>query len=91
MNIEKVTLNWKAPSERKMADFVKQFDDEKKKAFALACIEVKDGKGKVNKAKAKKWLVKEFDNTDYIVWEGRPEKKEKRMSSVDEISMWLDL
>ena len=40
----KVTLNWKAPSEKKMAEYVGTLGDDKKKEFAKACVEKKDGK-----------------------------------------------
>ena len=40
----KVTLDWKAPSERKMADFVGGLDNTMKKEFATSCVEKKDGK-----------------------------------------------
>ena len=88
----KVVLDWKAPSERKMADFVGTLSDEKKKSFAEACVGRKeDGKVEINKAKAKKWLTKEFDGTDEIQWEKRPEKKQKKMSGADTIASWLEI
>ena len=87
----KFKLNWKAPSDKQMKELVKELDDNKKKSFAEACIEVKDGKNKINRANAKKWLVAEFDGTDHIEWIGRPEPKEKKLSSVDEIAGWLNL
>lgn len=85
-----VTLDWKAPSERKMADFVGKLSDEKKKSFAKACVEKnEDGKITINKSNAKKWLTKEFDGTNEIEWKKRPEKKEKKMSGADTIASWL--
>ena len=87
----KITLDWKTPSERKMADFVKELSDDMKKAFAKACVEIKDNKATINKAKAKKWLTEKFDGTDEIEWKGRPEKKEKKVSAADTIAQWLDL
>lgn len=90
-DMAKVTLDWKAPSERKMADFVGGLDNEKKKAFATACVTKKDGKVSINKSKAKKWLVDNFDNTDDIEWNNRPEKKVKKLSGADTIAEWLEL
>ena len=87
----KVTLDWKAPSERKMADFVGKLDNAKKKSFALACVEVKDEKKQINRAKAKKWLTEQFDGTNDIEWKGRPVKNEKTASGADTIASWLDL
>ena len=87
----KVVLDWKAPSERKMADFVGTLSDAKKKEFAEACVDKKGEKATVNKANAKKWLVDNFDGTDKIEWKNRPKKKEKKMSGVDTIAGWLDL
>lgn len=87
----KVTLDWKAPSERKMADFVGTLSNEMKREFAKACVEKKEGKNVINKSKAKKWLVSKFDNTDDIEWLKRPEKKVKRTSGADTIAEWLDL
>ena len=87
----KVTLDWKAPSEKKMADFVQDLSVEMKKDFANACVEKKDGKVVINKSKAKKWLVAKFDNTDEIEWLKRPEKKVMKKSGADRIAEWLDL
>lgn len=88
----KVTLDWKAPSERKMADFVGELSNEMKKDFAKACVETnKEGKTVINKSNAKKWLVKHFDNTDDIEWLKRPVKKESRKSGAVTIAEWLDL
>ena len=88
----KVVLDWKAPSEKKMADFVGELTDEKKKSFAEACVSRKeDGKVVINKAKAKKWLTENFDNTDEIEWNGRPTKREKTKSGADRIAEWLNL
>ena len=87
----KISLDWKAPSESKMADFVEGLDNTMKKEFATTCVEKKDGKAVVNRSKAKKWLVSKFDNTDAIEWKNRPEKKEKKMSGADTIAEWLNL
>lgn len=86
-----VTLDWKTPSEKKMADFVTKLSDDKKKAFAKACVEMKEGKPTINKSKAKAWLTEEFDGTDEIEWKNRPEKKEKPKSGADRIAEWLNL
>ena len=87
----KVTLDWKAPSESKMADFVGELSNEMKKDFAKACVEVKEGKTVINKSNAKKWLVKHFDNTGDIEWLKRPEKKASKKSGAVTIAEWLDL
>lgn len=87
----KVVLDWKAPSEKEMKVFVSSLGDDKKKEFAKACVEKKDGKIKIKRADAKKWLTENFDGTDEIEWKGRPAKREKRMSAAEEIASWLDL
>lgn len=87
----KVKLDWKAPSEKKMADFVEELDNAMKKDFATSCVEVNDGKVKINRSKAKKWLVEKFDKTGEIEWKNRPEKKAKTMSGATRIAEWLNL
>ena len=86
-----VTLNWKAPSESKMADFVDTLDIETKKEFAKTCASKENGKCKINKSMARKWLTEKFDGTDKIKWENRPEKKVKKVSGAERICRWLDL
>ena len=86
----KVTLDWKAPSEKKMAEYVGTLGDEKKKEFAKACAEKKDGKNKINKSKAKKWLIDNCDASGDIEWKGRP-KSVRPVSGADEIASWLNL
>ncbi len=86
----KVTLDWKALSEKKMAEYVKSLGNEKMKDFAKACVEVKNGKKVINKSKARKWLVTNCDNTGDIEWKNRP-KNTRAMSSADLIASWLDL
>lgn len=86
--IMKVVLDWKAPSEKKIADFMEQFDVDKMIAFANACVDEND---KFNRSKAKAWLVKEFDKTDYIEWKNRPETKEKKLSGAKRIAAWKNL
>lgn len=82
-----VTLDWKAPSEKKMAGYVVTLGDEKKKDFAKACVEQKEGKNVINKAKAKKWLVANC-NSEEIEWKNKP-KKTRPLSAADEIASWL--
>lgn len=86
--MEKIKLDWKAPSEAKMIEFVSQLDADKRDAFAKACIvELEDGTRKFVRSKAKKWLVDNYD--DSIEWSNRPEKKEKKLSNVDLVASWL--
>ena len=87
----KVVLDWKAPSERKIKEFVGELPDKDKKDFVVTCLEKKNNKNVLNKPKARKWLTSKFDNTDDIEWKGRPEKREKRMSAVDEMAEWFNL
>ena len=87
----KVILDWKAPSERKMADFVGGYDDATKKDFAQTCVVMKEGKPFIVRSKAKKWLVDKFDNTGEIEWKNRPEKKQKKQSGASDIADWLNL
>ena len=89
--MEKVILDWKAPSDRKMADFVGQFDDATKKEFAQACMIRKNGKPFVVKSKAKKWLVEKFDSTEQIEWKNRPQKAKTKTSGAEDIEGWLKL
>ena len=86
----KVTLDWKAPSEKKMAEYVGALGDDKKKEFAKACVEKKDGKNVINRSKAKAWLVEKCDSTGDIEWKNRP-KSVRPISGADEIASWLDL
>lgn len=86
----KVTLDWKAPSEKKMAQYVGTLGDEKKKSFAKACVEKKEGKSVINKSKAKKWLVTNCDSTGDIEWKNRPNEV-RPISSAEEIASWLNL
>lgn len=86
----KVTLDWKAPSEKKMAEYVKTLGEAKMKDFAKACAEEKDGKPLINKSKAKKWLVENCDNTGDIEWKNRP-KSVRPISGAEEIVSWLKL
>lgn len=86
----KVTLDWKAPSDNKMREYVKTLGEEKMKSFAKACIiKTEEGKPKVVKSKAKNWLIDNCDEKD-IEWKNKPEKA-VAMSGADEIASWLDL
>lgn len=87
----KVTLEWKAPSDKQMQEFVGQFDNQMKKDFAKTCVVMKDGKATINKSKAKQWLTSKFDGTDEIEWKGRPINREKKLSAADTIASWLEL
>ena len=89
--MEIITLNWKAPSERKIVDFVSKFDDETKRSFAVECLEKKKGVMTINKLKAKKWLVERFDATGEIRWENRPQVKPKKPSAISTAESWLNL
>ena len=92
MEVKKVTLDWKAPSEKKIHDFIEQFGEDKMYDFAMECIlEDDNGNEKMNRAKAKDWLVKEFDKTDYIEWKNRPKKKDKEPSAVKKMAAWKNL
>ena len=92
MKIDTITLNWKTPSEKKIYNFLENFNDEKKKSFSEECIEEDDnGNVKMNRKNAKKWLTKEFDGTDYIKWEGRPADDKKRVSAVSKMAEWKNL
>lgn len=84
-----IKLDWKAPSEKVMKEYVGKLDNEKKKSFAKACMEVKDGKNVVNKSKARNWLVENCPKED-IEWKNKP-KTVRGLSSADEIASWLDL
>lgn len=86
----KVILDWKSPSDKKMADFVKTLTDEEKKSFAKACSEKKNGKNTINTTKAKKWLAEKFDGTDDIEWTNRPTGA-RRISAANEVASWLEL
>lgn len=85
----KITLDWKAPSEKKMKEYVKTLDDTMKKSFAEACVEKKDDKIIINKSSAKKWLVKNANEAD-IEWKNKP-KTSRPISSASEIASWLNL
>lgn len=47
----KVILDWKAPSEKKMAEYVKTLGEDKMKSFAKACVERKMIKFQLTRAK----------------------------------------
>lgn len=85
----KVVLDWKAPSEKKMKEYVETLGRDMMKDFAKACVEQKDGKNLINKSKAKKWLVDNCDSKGEIDWKKRPQNA-RPMSSADEIASWLN-
>ena len=85
-----VKLNWKSPSEKKMADFIETKSEELQKEFCDACASLDENKKIViNKSNARKWLVKKFDGTDEIEWEDRPTEKEKKLSGAERIGKFL--
>ena len=83
----KVTLDWKAPSERKMADYVEGLGEEQKKDFAKTCVSEKDGKVSISKGKARKWLLSNCDPSD-IEWKNKPANT-RAMSGAERIASWL--
>ena len=87
--MEKITLDWKAPSEKVMKEFVSTLDNKVKKEFAEVCVERNEqGKVVINKSSAKKWLLKNYN--DNITWKNAP-KNARPMSSAEEIASWLEL
>ena len=72
-----------------MAEIVGGLSKEKKKEFAKACVEVKDGKNTITRSKAKAWLVKEC--SDRIEWKNKPQGNRQQKSGADIIASWLDL
>ena len=46
--MEKIVLDWKAPSERKMMDLVEELTNAEKLEFAKDCTVAKDGKRVIN-------------------------------------------
>ena len=85
----KLVLDWKTPSEKKIADYVSGLDKEKKISFAKECLEKKGDKNKISKTKAKKWIIANCDEKD-IEWKNKP-KNAKPMSSADMVASWLNL
>lgn len=86
----KVKLDWKAPSEKVMKEYVAKLGDDMKKSFAKACVEkTEEGKVKINKSNAKKWLVSNCDKNEDIEWKNRP-KNARPLSSAEEIASWLE-
>lgn len=86
--MEKTVIDWKAPSERQMKELVKTLGNDKKKDFAVNCLEKKDGKNVINKVKAKNWLKENC--ADLVEWKNAP-KNSRPKSSADEVAEWLDL
>lgn len=85
----KVILDWKAPSEKKMAEYVKTLGEDKMKSFAKACVEKEDDKVSINKSKAKNWLLENCNEKD-VEWKNKP-KNVRPMSGAQEIASWLNL
>lgn len=92
-DMEKIVLDWKTPSERQMTNIVAKMDNNKKKDFAKTCFFVgENGKKKINKAKAKHWLIDNCPSDVEIEWKNKPSGDSKRgMSAVDTVASWLDL
>lgn len=89
--MEKVKLDWKAPSERKMLELVGELSAEEKKEFVNECSEVKEDKRVINKSKAKKWVKDKFDGKDRIEWKNLPKGTKKKPSISDTLESWLNL
>ena len=90
ITMAKVILDWKAPSESKMADFSETLSEELQLEFCNACAKLDDkGKVVINKSKAKKWLVEKFDGTGEIEWKNRPVQKAKKLSGAERIGRFL--
>lgn len=87
--MDKVILDWKAPSERKMVDLVATLTPEEKKDFAENCTDVKEGKRVVNKSRAKKWVKEKFANDENVEWKNLPEKRTKKPTISDTLEDWL--
>lgn len=88
--MSEVTLNWKAPSISKIADFMETKSEEMQIDFAKACATIgEDNKVTINYTNARKWLTEKFDETGEITWENRPTAKPKKLSGADRIAQWL--
>lgn len=88
--MEKVTLDWKAPSERKMYDLVGELPLERKTAFAKECTELKENKRVMKKTDAKKWIKKEFEGKDRIEWKNLPKGTNSKPSISDGLEKWFN-
>ena len=91
MEKEKVVLDWKAPSERRMMNLVEDLTDAEKLEFAKDCTVEKDDKRVINKSVAKKWIKDKFDGKDVIEWKNLPKENKKKPSISDTLEMWLNL
>ena len=91
MEKEKIVLDWKAPSERKMMDLVEELTDAEKLEFAKKCTVDKDGKRVIKKSEGKKWIKDKFDGKDVIEWKNLPKGTKKKPSISDTLEMWLKL
>lgn len=89
--MEKVVLDWKAPSERKMMDLVQDLTNAEKLEFAKDCTVEKDGKRVINKSVAKKWIKDKFDGKDVIEWKNLPKGTKKKPNISDTLALWLNL
>lgn len=89
--MEKVKLDWKAPSERKMMDLVTELSTEEKKEFVNKCTDEKEGKRVIHKSRAKKWVKEKFDGKDRIEWKNLPKGTKKKPSISDTLEEWLKL
>lgn len=86
----KFKLDWKTPSETKMADLVETLSEKEQMEFCEVCASLNEkDKVVINKSKAKKWLTDKFDGTDMIEWKNRPTPKEKKLSGAERIGKWL--
>ena len=89
--MEKIVLDWKAPSERKMMDLVEELTNAEKLEFAKDCTVAKDGKRVINKSVAKKWVKDKFDGKDRFEWKNLPKGTKKKPNISDTLEMWLNL
>ena len=89
--MEKVKLDWKAPSEKKMMDLVRELTPQDMKEFATDCSVSKDGKRVVDKTKAKKWIRAKFEGKDRIEWKNLPTGGRKQPTISETLEEWLKL
>lgn len=89
--MEKVILDWKAPTDGKIKEVLLKLNDkEKQKEFAKECIVKKNEKNIIDKTKAKHWIDDNCKN--YVEWKNYPKGgTAKRTTIADEIASWLDL
>lgn len=89
-------LDWKVPSDNKMADFMEKQSEEMQIEFANECCTLDEkGEPKINKKNARDWLVNHFDGKNdeegnpMITWKNRPAKKDRPLSGAKRIAQWL--